>query len=303
MVNLHCLTFHFGTMKQFLKQIYQQLPFKQNAFHLLKRYWLPPKWIYRYLLFEGVFQVKIDEQHRFWMQHYGFGFWIENELFWRGFQGSWEPKSLAIWVKLCQEAQTIVDIGANTGVYALTAKAICPKAKVIAIEPLDRTYRKLVQNNLRNDFDICCLAKAVSNFTGQANLIDEGYPNFYGAALQNNGAKTEHTQVVEVITLAQLIRNHQLDQIDLIKIDVEQQEAKVLEGMGDYLAQMKPTLLIEILTNELGQAIETLTLPLGYTYFYINEAEGLQAVKNLKRRKWLNYLLVSRELRVKSYEL
>lgn len=38
--------------------------------------------------------------------------------------------------------------------------------------------------------------------------------------------------------------------MDLMKIDVEGYEPQVLEGMGKYLALMKPAMLIEILSNE-----------------------------------------------------
>jgi tRNA1(Val) A37 N6-methylase TrmN6 len=42
---------------------------------------------------------------------------------------------LALWIKLCRQSETILDVGANTGVYALVAGAVNKKAKIFAFEP------------------------------------------------------------------------------------------------------------------------------------------------------------------------
>ena len=65
-------------------------------------------------------------------------FQIENEIYWYGLESGHECKSMAIWIEYCEifQPKEILDIGANTGVYGLVAKAICPMANVSFFEPI-----------------------------------------------------------------------------------------------------------------------------------------------------------------------
>src|SRR5690606_2225067 len=104
-----------------------------------------PESVYRHLHFEGPFTVRIDAEHEFRIISHGSV--IENELFWAGYGQSWEGGSLKVWAALCRQRRgPILDIGANTGVYALAAKALAPKARVIAVEPVARVAAKLRAN-------------------------------------------------------------------------------------------------------------------------------------------------------------
>ena len=75
-----------------------------------------------------------------------FGTEIENDIFWKGLTGGWEKISMKLWMQLCRKAKVILDIGANTGIYALTAKAVKPESSVFAFEPLHRMCDKLKRN-------------------------------------------------------------------------------------------------------------------------------------------------------------
>ena len=65
-----------------------------------------------------------------------------------------------------------MDIGANTGVYSLVTKTLNPNAKVIAFEPIQRTFEKLVYNNFINNYDIICEQTALSDKDGQGYIYD-----------------------------------------------------------------------------------------------------------------------------------
>ena len=80
-----------------------------------------------------------------------------------------------------------------------------------------------------------------------------------------------------------------------MKIDVELHEAEVLEGMGAYLREWKPTMLIEILSDEVGQKVEILINDMGYLYFNINENGGIRQVTHIGKSDYYNYLLCSPE--------
>lgn len=80
-----------------------------------------------------------------------------------------------------------------------------------------------------------------------------------------------------------------------MKIDVETFEPEVLDGMGKYLQIFKPSLVIEILNDQVADKIEELIEGVGYLKFNIDEIHGLTRVDRLKKSSSLNYLLATKE--------
>src|SRR5690349_17659410 len=114
-------------MKRALKAIYAAIPFKKQLFSLLKPFH-PSEKLYRHLYFTGAFSVDAGGG-KFRINHWGFQ--NENELFWRGISGI-EGASLNLWKELAKTSNTIIHIGANTGVYSLVAGAVNRQARIIS---------------------------------------------------------------------------------------------------------------------------------------------------------------------------
>src|SRR4051812_41604214 len=170
-------------MKQLLSGIYRAMPFKRQLFQVIRRRVRLPHAIYQHLHFEGPFDVEIDVTHKFKMN--AFGDALENEIFWGGFGGTWEQMSLRIWVELCRAADgAIVDVGANTGIYSLTAAAVCPAARIIAFEPIARVAARLAVNADLNGFPIQIVEVGVSDQTGTATIFDTTIDINYSASLE-----------------------------------------------------------------------------------------------------------------------
>ncbi len=284
-------------IRRSLKSVLKKLPFKREVFTLLKAIAIPPGRMYRHLYFNGVFPVKTGVTTSFDIMHYGFR--IENELFWEGIEHGWECVSLGLWIKLCKNASVIVDIGANTGVYALIAKSVNPRSKVYAYEPVDRVFEKLVKNNELNKYDIQCSPLAISNKNGEAVIYDNATSDHIYSVTVNQNFFPPTTQVIEkriqTITLDTIIEQEHIQRFDLLKIDVETHEPEVLEGYAKHLKIHRPTMLIEILTDEIGQKIETMLEGLGYLYFNIDETKGIRRVEKIEKSDYYNYLFCSEE--------
>lgn len=268
------------------------LPFKREFFFIVRSFFRPGESAYRHLHFNGIFKVKVDDAHSFKIMHYGYQ--VENEIFWAGLEGGWEKVSVSLWVKLCKKAKVIVDVGANTGVYCLIAKALNNNAQVFAFEPVKRVYDKLQYNTGINRFDIKCFPVALSNYTGKAIVFDTDTEHVYSVTVNKNlyskNTRTIETQI-DTITLAQVIEQNSLTRLDLIKIDVETHEAEVLEGFGVYLRTFRPAMLIEILNDEVGARVEKLVAGLGYLFFNIDEKKGARRVEKIGKSDYFNYLL------------
>ena len=272
--------------------MYRLIPFKKQLYLALKKVWTPHEPIYRHLYFKGVFNVKVDDRTRFKMNHYGYQ--IENEIFWTGLTGGWEKTSMTIWIALCKKAMVIFDIGANTGIYSLVAKAAHPASEVYAFEPVKRVYSKLVENSRLNGYDIACHELAVSNVDGQALIYDTPDDHILSVTLNKNLNHPETKVIptmVSTVRLSSLMEKNGIKKIDLIKIDVETHEPEVLEGLKPYLSRDKPAMLIEVLNDDIGRQIEKIVQGNDYLYFNIDEKGGIRRSESIQKSDHYNYLL------------
>lgn len=277
-------------MKKLFKNILRFLPLKQQFFSVLRVFPIPEK-TYRHLYFTGVIKLKIEKQS-FKMKHYGFQ--LENELFWAGLNGGWEKESIQIWTTLCKQAKVILDVGANTGVFALIAETINPEAEVIAFEPVNRVFDKLQKNVALNQMNVHCRETALSNYDGEATIYDLPGEHIYSVTVnQDYNDPSQNSFPVQIKTerLDTIIDDIQLPRIDLMKIDVETHEAEVLEGMGKYLEIYQPTLLIELLNDEVANKVQKVIQEIPYLYFNIDEITGVSSAFELKKSTGFNYLI------------
>lgn len=241
----------------------------------------PPHRIYQHLHFKGPFTTYLG----FRMEARGEA--VENELYWNG---GWERQSLRSWCELAGKANVILDIGANTGVYALAAKAANPGARVIAFEPVARVAQRLRGNVALNGFDIEVEEIAASDSTGTALIHDMESDFNCSASLEQCHAFNTVSYSVPTVALDDYLESRGWPAVDLIKIDVESHEPAVFRGMAKTIARFRPTILVEVLTEETGRQLE---LP-GYSCFAIDEDQGPIPIDRpgpLGGRNWNNLLV------------
>ena len=283
-------------MKAAFKKIYSAIPFKKQLFETVRLFWTPPHSVYKHLHFTGTITLKIDNEGSFKMKHDGTE--IENDLFWKGLTGGWEKISMQYWIQLCRKANVILDIGANTGVYSLVAKAVNPGAKVYAFEPLPQMFKKLSLNNELNRYDIVCVEKAASDKEGKAIIYETGGDHVAAASLNAEtraGVLNVETEI-DVTTIDRFIMDNKTGKIDLIKIDVETHEPSVLAGYRNYLANHRPDFLIEVLTETVAVKLRNFFEGLGYCYFNIDERNGsLRKTDTIEKSDYFNYLVCTME--------
>ena len=265
-------------LKRAAQSAYQWVPFKRQLAMALRP--LPlPRPVQRLIRFDGVITVAIDPAHSFQLTAGR----LANELFWRGYGRGWEATSLRVWASAVPHANTIVDIGGNVGIYALAAKTLAPRAHVVAFEPLERMHRRLVENVRLNGFEIDAEQLAVSDRTGVATLYDAQPDDFSVASLdhapQGKGKVVPHE--VPVTRLDDYCADHGIDAIDLLKIDIEGHEPAALRGMGEQLSRGRPTILIEVLSNEAANEVWSLLKPLDYEAYRIDERRGIERVDGM----------------------
>lgn len=282
--------------KTWMWRVYHRLPFKKELFSLIKLFYVPSEAVRQRLFFLGVFRVPCAEKE-FLLRNYGYSF--ENTIFWTGLTGAYEGLSMSLWMKLCRDSETIVDIGANTGIFSLVARALNPRARIYAFEPVERVFNRMRDNVALNGFDIDCRMEAVTNVDGHAVIFDVDDEHEYSATLNRSfyDAHPANAPLIESRVVARridtFIRENGIPKIDLMKIDVEMHEPEVLEGMAECLKAMRPALLIEVLTDEMGERVHALLQGYDYLFFNIDEEHGAKRVGRVEKSAYRNVLACS----------
>lgn len=65
----------------------------------------------------------------------GDGDYWASRYWWHGWD-AYEPETLGLWLRLAERASTVLDVGANVGIFALVAGLANPSASCYAFEPL-----------------------------------------------------------------------------------------------------------------------------------------------------------------------
>ena len=280
-------------LKTTLKAAWRHLPLKLPALRVLRAVLKLPVRVYQHLHFHGDFDVEVAPGAKFRIRSYANH--VENDLFWAGYAKNWERASLTVWRDLCRGAETVLDVGANTGVYALTAAALNPGARVIAFEPVQRVCDRLRTNAGLNGNRIMVENIAVSDQDGVATLHDTDGEHNYSASLDYQMLGSGYSQSYEVptIRLDSYCAAHGIERVDLVKIDVERHEPAVFRGFRRMLEQSRPTVLVEILDAGIGQAVAGQIEGLGYAVYEFHELgteSGVFAASSLGQSE-RNYLL------------
>lgn len=129
------------------------------------------------------------------------------------------------------EKPFIVDAGANVGIASVWFKARCPDARIVAFEP-DAENAAIARANLAALTDCELVATALDRVAGRARLHRGDHDAVHSLVDEGSGAGSVE---VETVTLAEFMTGRAETRIDVLKLDVEGAELRVLEGMGDWL--------------------------------------------------------------------
>jgi FkbM family methyltransferase len=233
-----------------------------------------------------VFTATSKEGSSFFLTNKRFS--LETEIYWFGIdQVPWEQVSKKVWVELSKKSKVVIDVGANSGIYALLSKANNPSCEVVAFEPQKNIYEVMCANNKVNKFNIKCFMLALSDEDGEQNFYNYGSDPFNSgnttAGSLNKEWRPDQQKFtsVTVCRLEPLLQKLNFGRIDLVKIDVETYEYQVLLGYGQLLFEHRPIILLEIQSSEIGKNVVGLFDGHDYRAFNIDESKGLRPMVDL----------------------
>jgi FkbM family methyltransferase len=200
--------------------------------------------------------------------------------------GCIEPNELAFFAQVLAPGMVVIDAGANEGLYAVVAgRHVGSTGVVLAVEPSKRESARLRANIALNGLhNVRVIDAALSDApgTGVLRVADAEHTgqNTLGDFIYQ-GVATSGTQEVALTTLDEVVVRTQLRGVDVIKMDVEGAEFKLLKGGEQTIRRHKPLLLLELSDAALRQqgssAEDVLAFldGLGYRFLTYDEATGL----------------------------
>src|SRR5579872_906455 len=212
-----------------------------------------------------------------------------------------KPVTLMVFDAL-KESQCFVDAGANLGWYTCLAAEFIPAGMVYSFEMDDLNFNLLRKNVAVNNFSNvmlyhAALADAPGSVSYRRDEMGPNPRNSLSSSVTNRGVRDVIT--VDAISLDTFFAD-KVVKPDLIKIDVEGAETKVLRGMAGLLKNNNLKLFVEIhprALKELQSSVDevmSILVENGFNVFII-ERMRKQGEARLKELSCLSPLLSSRE--------
>jgi len=172
---------------------------------------------------------------------------------------------LADYINEISSGDVIFDIGANTGIYTCFAGVGNPEGEIVAFEPYGPNVDILKQNlSLNSINNVRIITTALSDTKGTVEFEVPEYDIYgYGTGSIEIDDDTTKTVEIDTITGDELIKND-INQPNVIKVDVEGAEGRVLEGLSAGLKNEKCRVVYCEVHENTESDIETLLRDAGF---------------------------------------
>jgi FkbM family methyltransferase len=226
------------------------------------------------------------------------GIGLASLLFWHGLDG-FEPYTSRILRSIFERSTTFVDVGANYGFYSVLGAQWNQDLRVVAFEPVKEIFGGLLRNVEANSVAgrVRCENLALSGRSGRAALF---LPKSETMDLESTGTLASESwqcrkgspQIeIEAIRFDEYEAGHRM-QVDLVKIDVEDFEADVLEGMRSVILRDRPFIVCEVLPRKHGNARTLATIEsLRYQPYWITPVGCIRVARfDFERGNFTDFL-------------
>jgi FkbM family methyltransferase len=217
----------------------------------------------------------------------------------------YEPDVVALLTRLARRGGTFFDVGANIGLITFSVGARRPDLSIHAFEP-DPTNASRWRRNLAINPRVTARLEEVAVGEAMHNAVLNRGNESGWSFIADSGP--EFGVEVQVISLDAYAAAWNIDQIDILKVDVEGYEARVLEGAASLLTTRKIAFIVceldEMLLRRSG-ATRNAVVALLARYGYVPGPVPGVGAQWLRRRAWEtshDVLFASRPLATRATE-
>lgn len=181
------------------------------------------------------------------------------------------------------EKSVVFDIGAHIGSFICFLNKNVKVSKIYAFEPFDENFEILSFNVSQNNFqNVQLINSCIGDYDGYCN-IDISVDTDAIRIIDDYSEKKHNSyKEVQIISLQTFCEHHEIDVIDLIKMDCEGYEYKILQKSSDFIKKHVRNVIMEV--HDLDSVYNT--------NYIINafSSMGFQ-LKQLKRTKNISSVL------------
>ena len=162
--------------------------------------------------------------------------------------GEWAEKEVLLFAKLLKPGDTVIEVGANIGTHSVPlSRIIGAQGKILCIEPQQYIFQvlnaNLAMNSVLNATTLSCI---VSDDESTMRLSRNTYSEGGNAGAYEVIESVEPLDwFVPVRTIDSLVEQFQLNQVAMLKVDVEGMESQVLSGARETIERDRPILFFE----------------------------------------------------------
>jgi FkbM family methyltransferase len=168
----------------------------------------------------------------------------------------------------------VIDIGANIGAFSLYAACRPRTKRVLAFEPMNETFKRLVENVTASVAGerIVCIHAAVSSRSGFVQMISGANSMLHRSSEVFEGVP-ESRQAVPAVALGSVFESYNVANCALLKLDCEGAEFEILENLPPLYFQRIHSIRLEIHQRSDGRTPDEL--------FRFVESQGFTVEKPL----------------------
>lgn len=227
------------------------------------------------------------------------GIGLASSLFWHGLNG-FEPDTSRTLRFFFERAATFIDVGANCGFYSILGTLWNSELKVVAFEPVPSIFEILKRNARLNEVAerVRCENIALSSKSGKTSLY---LPKSENMDIETTGTLVRdgwQTRIGSPSLEVEAVRFDEYEarrpiRVDLIKIDVEDHEADVMQGMTEIVKRDHPFIVCEILPRPHGnQRTREIVEAFNYQPYWITSAGYIKVPRfDFERGNFTDFVL------------
>jgi FkbM family methyltransferase len=202
-----------------------------------------------------LFDCKFCDEH---LEEDSFGFGIVREIYIRDCYFKWHPPSVY------DRAMTIIDLGANRGAFSTL---MTTRAKFILSVECGEQYVPIIRHNM-----------SINNFTNYA--VETA---FIGAGGSNKSNLPSESNLPR-ITINDLLHRHNIESVDLIKLDIEGSEFALFDS-ADWLRRVNAiSMEVHPLYGDPNAILKSINK---HGFAYAIADENLQCINDAKQASFI----------------
>lgn len=145
---------------------------------------------------------------------------------------------------------TIIDAGANIGVFSLFARHLSSGCEIYAFEPTTKIFnvfqKTIVENNLSNQIHLFNMALGDKDkrmtLMQSRNGLESGNMLADSNCLGGRESSFVGSKEVSMMTLDKFVQERGVEKVDFIKIDTEGYEKQIIKGAKEVIKKFAPVI-------------------------------------------------------------